>query len=175
MTTVPLHVTSSMTAPAFHCDRVAERFDMHDPRNVGLMAFFLLLGPPRLHISSCIGFGRCIPIEQMTRKNTKHEDVATLLSTASVGVAAESPNWGNANYVSHPGERFNALNNPAKPSGVRQLLRSTVAFPRSTFLLFFASSLLMRRPGDTAADFLVSESRQCRLTILGVAVSPAPS
>jgi hypothetical protein len=44
-----------------------------------------------------------------------------------------------ANYVSHPGERFNALNNPAKPSGRRHGLRSTIAFGGSTFLLFFDS------------------------------------
>src|SRR5713226_9453233 len=73
-----------------------------------------------------------------------------------------------ANYVSHPGERFNALNNPAKPSGRRQGLRSTVAFARSTFLPFFGSWILMRRSGDAAADFLALGSCQCRLTIFGI-------
>ena len=60
----------------------------------------------------------------------------------------------NANYVSHPGERFNALSSPAKPSGRRHGLRSTVAFARSTFLPFFGCWILMRRSGDTAANFL---------------------
>src|SRR6266851_4027592 len=74
-----------------------------------------------------------------------------------------------ANYVSHPGERFNILNKPAKPSGRRQGLRSTGSLARSTFFLFFDSWPLMRRPGDTAATFLALGSCECRLTIFGVA------
>ena len=54
--------------------------------------------------------------------------------------------------MSHPGVRFSALNNPAKPSGRRHGLRSTVDFLRSIFLLF-GCWLLMRRSGDEAADF----------------------
>jgi hypothetical protein len=77
-----------------------------------------------------------------------------------------------ARYVSHPGVRFNALNNPAKPSGRRQDLSSTAGFPRSTFLPCFGPSPLMRRPGDTAAGFLALGSCQCRLTMFVVAVEP---
>ena len=40
------------------------------------------------------------------------------------------------NCESHPGERFNTLNKPAKPSGRGQGLRSTGSLARSTFLLF---------------------------------------
>jgi hypothetical protein len=40
---------------------------------------------------------------------------------------------------------------------------------RSTFLLFFDSWPLMRRPGGTAATFLALGSCECRLTIFGVA------
>jgi len=74
-----------------------------------------------------------------------------------------------ANYVSQPGERFNTLNKPAKPSGRRQGLRSAGSLARSIFVLFFDSWLLMRRPGDTAATFLALGSCECRLTIFGVA------
>ena len=72
--------------------------------------------------------------------------------------------------MSHPGVRFNALNKPAKPSGRRQGLRSTVGFSRSTFPRFFGCWPLMRR---AAADFLALGSCQCRLTIfVVVAVGP---
>ena len=75
-----------------------------------------------------------------------------------------------ANYVSHPGERFNTLNKPAKPSGRRQGLSSTgSSLARSIFLLFFGSWPLMRRPGGTVATFLPLGSCECRLTIVGVA------
>jgi hypothetical protein len=73
--------------------------------------------------------------------------------------------------VSHPGVRFNALNKPAKPSGRRQGLRSTVGFSRSTLPRFFGSWPLMRRPADAAADFLALGSCQCRLTIFVVVVA----
>ena len=73
------------------------------------------------------------------------------------------------NFESHPGERFNTLNKPAKPSGRGQGLRSTGSLARSTFLLFFDSWPLMRRPGDTATTFLALGSCECRLTIFGVA------
>lgn len=59
-----------------------------------------------------------------------------------------------ADYMSHPGERFNTLNKPAKPSGRRQGLSSAGSLARSAFLLFFDSWPLMRRPRDTAATFL---------------------
>jgi hypothetical protein len=58
------------------------------------------------------------------------------------------------NYVSHPGVRFNALNKPAKPSGRRQGLRSTIGLLRSTLLSFFGSFSLLRRATGTAAGFL---------------------
>ena len=67
--------------------------------------------------------------------------------------SSKAPPTSRAHYVAHPGVRFNALNNPAKPSGRRHGLRSTVGFPRSIFLLF-GGWLLMRRSGDAAADFL---------------------
>src|SRR6266702_3802033 len=81
--------------------------------------------------------------------------------------SSESPPTSRAHYVSHPGVRFNALNNPAKPSGRRHGLGSTVAFPWSTFRLFIGCWLLMRRSGDGAADFLALGSCQCRFKILG--------
>src|ERR1700684_570008 len=62
------------------------------------------------------------------------------------------------------------ISSPAKPSGRRQGLRSTVAFARSTFLPFFGCWTLMLRSGDADADFLALGSCQCRLTIFGVAV-----
>src|SRR5258705_3799570 len=74
-----------------------------------------------------------------------------------------------ANFVSHPGERFNPFNKPAKPSGRRQGLSSTGSLARSAFLLLFDSWPLMRRPRDTAATFLALGSCECRLTIFEVA------
>ena len=75
-----------------------------------------------------------------------------------------------ANYVPHPGEMFNTLNKPAKPSGRRQGLRSTGSgLACSTFLLFFDSWPLMRRPGDVTVTFLVLGSCECWVTIFRVA------
>jgi hypothetical protein len=87
---------------------------------------------------------------------------------------ADSSGWrtgpNKANYVSHPGERFNALNKPAKASGRRQGLRSTGSgLACSTFLLFFDSWPLMRRPGDATVTFLVLGSCECWVTIFRVA------
>jgi hypothetical protein len=59
-----------------------------------------------------------------------------------------------ARYESHPGERFNILNKPAMASGRRHGLTSSATFARSTFALFFASRILMRRSGDAIAGFL---------------------
>ena len=82
----------------------------------------------------------------------------------------------DANYVSHPGERFNAINNPAKPSGRRHGLRSTIAFEGSTFLLFFDScpffdcELLVRLSCESFGTFIEFGSCQWRLAIFGTVV-----
>ena len=76
-----------------------------------------------------------------------------------------SPPARQAHYVSHPDVRFNALKNPAKPSGRRHGLRSTVGFPRSICLLL-ACCPLMRRSGAVATDFLALGSCPCRFEFL---------